>query len=296
MRAAVVWAIASAWLLAVAPAARAQDVRITAPAPSAAADDTDKPLTPDESAVLERALTFDPADLTTRAPAKPLRLPDLSKPAALALKRDDKPDGSGTLAVKRPVAAGLDGVDADVGADVNFAAPPEAVYRPGQPLPGSAASDAGSSAAWASVGIPNLASLDARADPAHDQSKLAGTLKRSLPVGKQFSLTIQDSYSVTQTLGASTASAAPSTLPSPVTAAAAPDQIWGSEKSVKVDLKPTGTTFGAGFTTASNDPVTHNALSADQKIVGPLHVTTAVTDFGEPSESKSITAGFKLDW
>ena len=50
------------------------------------------------------------------------------------------------------------------------------------------------------------------------------------------------------------------------------------------------------MTTASNDPVTHNTLSADQKLFGPLHVTTAVTDVGQPSESKSITAGFKLNW
>ena len=73
-------------------------------------------------------------------------------------------------------------------------------------------------------------------------------------------------------------------------------QVFDTSKSVKLNIAPTGTTFGAGMTTASNDPVTHNTLSADQKLFGPLHVTTAVTDVGQPSESKSITAGFKLNW
>ncbi|MGB9259627.1 MAG: hypothetical protein WCB55_05600 [Pseudolabrys sp.] len=50
------------------------------------------------------------------------------------------------------------------------------------------------------------------------------------------------------------------------------------------------------FISASNDPVTHNTLSAEQKLYGPLQVTTAVTDFGQTSSSKGISAGFKLHW
>jgi hypothetical protein len=37
-------------------------------------------------------------------------------------------------------------------------------------------------------------------------------------------------------------------------------------------------------------------LSAEQKLYGPLHVTTAVTDLGQTTSNKSITAGFKLNW
>jgi len=293
---AVLAMIGFACALATPPAARAQDVDVTAPAPSDAADDANTPLTPEESAALERALTFDPAALAGSAPAKPLRLPGFANPAGLAVNRSDNPDGSSTVAVKQPLPD-LDSLDANVGADVNLAAPRETVYAPGQPLPGRAASDSGSSATWASVGMANLASVDARADPTNDQGKLAGTLKHSVPLGNEFSVTLQDSYSVTETLSASTAPIAPAAPASPVTTTATPQsQVWGSQKSVKLDVHSTGTSFGAGFTTASNDPVTHNTFSADQKILGPLHVTTAVTDIGEPSESKSITAGFKLNW
>ena len=64
----------------------------------------------------------------------------------------------------------------------------------------------------------------------------------------------------------------------------------------KVDYLPTGTSFGAKVATNSTDPVTHNQFVAEQKVYGPLNVTTAVTDIGQTSASKSITARFKLNW
>jgi peroxiredoxin Q/BCP len=54
--------------------------------------------------------------------------------------------------------------------------------------------------------------------------------------------------------------------------------------------------YEVAYFTASNDPVTHNTFSAEQKLYGPLQVTTAISDFGQPTSSKSITAGFKLHW
>ena len=69
-----------------------------------------------------------------------------------------------------------------------------------------------------------------------------------------------------------------------------------NERAVKFNILPTGTTLGAGVATASNDPVTHNTLSAEQKLYGPLQVTTAVTDFSQATSNKSITAGFKVHW
>jgi hypothetical protein len=271
---------------AVLSAARAQDVHITAPAPASGADKARKPLTPDQAALLSRALSADPAALAA-APNRSLHQPSLETPAAPAVNRTGKPDGSSTVAVKQPLSpdiASVD-VDADVGADVDLAAPPVTVFEPGRPLPGNAAGNPGSGAARASVGLHNLASVDARVDPTNDQGKLGGTLNHSLPVGKGLSVSLQDSYSVTQTLSAS--------APPPATAT---PQIWDNEKSVKLSIAPTGTTLGADLATASNDPVTHQTLSADQKLYGPLHVTTAVSDLGEPSENKSITAGFMLDW
>ncbi|HEY1474711.1 MAG TPA: hypothetical protein VGF53_11580 [Pseudolabrys sp.] len=285
--------------MAAAPAA-AQET--SAPADAAAqpadpADETepaaDTPLTPDEAAALGSALTFDAANLAPGKPAKSLRLPALDDSNKFDVTHTGKPDGSSTLVLKQPLASEW---DAKVGADLNLAAAPTDSYRAIKPLRVTGG-DQDSGAAWASVGVPNLASVDARVDPNSDQGKLGTTFKHSIPVGGKFSLTLQNSYSVTETFSQPTA--APSDLPLmavPATTPTPSPQIWGNQKAVKFDVLPTGTTLGAGLTTASNDPVTHNTFSAEQKLYGPLHVTTAVTDLGQPTTSKSVSARFKLNW
>jgi hypothetical protein len=304
MRSAVQTVVALACAFAALPDAQAQDIRITAPSATAApanpADVTTQPLTPEESALLGQALLFDPADLAGTHTARPLRLPTLSEPRKLSVNGTYNPDGSSKVVVKQPLAAA--DWEANVGADLKTAPPPATAFEAGKPYPGTA-DDAGSAAAWASIGVRNFASVDARVDPANDQGKLGGTLKHSVPIGKDVSVTVQDTYSVTETFSPPTTAAAtgPAGLPllappPPAADSQGQTQVYGSEKSVKLAISPTGTTFAAGVSTASNDPVTHNTLSADQKLFGPLHVTTAVSDIGQPVTTKRITAGFKLNW
>ena len=197
----VVGAVAAIGWLAMAPAARAQDVRITAPAPSSSADDAQKPLTSEESDMLGRALLFDPAALASNRPPRTLKLPRLSKSAGLDVKNTDKPDGSSSVAVKQPLTIDTPDIDSNVGADVNLAPQPPSIYQPRGPLPGSTTNDRGSAAAWASVGLPNFASVDARVDPAGDQGKIGGKLSHAVPVGKDLSVTLEDSYSMTESFG-----------------------------------------------------------------------------------------------
>ena len=300
MRRAVQTVVALACAFAALPDAQAQDIRITAPsttpAPANPTDETTQPLTPEERALLGQALSIDPAELAGTQPAHPLRLPALSKPRKLSVDGTQNPDGSSNVVVKQPLVAA--DWEANVGADLKTAPPPATSFAPGKPFPGTA-DDAGSAAAWISIGVLNLASVDARLDPANDQGKLGGTLKHSVPIGKDVSVTVQDTYTVTETFSPPTAATGPAGLPLLAAAPPAADsqeqtQVYGSEKSVKLAI--TGTTFAAGVTTASNDPVTHNTLSVDQKLFGPLHVTTAVSDIGQPVTNKRITAGFKLNW
>ena len=65
---------------------------------------------------------------------------------------------------------------------------------------------------------------------------------------------------------------------------------------MKFKVLPTGTTLAAGLASTSLDPVTHNRLSAEQKLLGPFTITTALTDVGQTTANKSISAGFKLNW
>lgn len=256
-----------------------------------AAEDPAPPLTPEESAALGNALIFDSTTLTKAAPAKPLRLPSLSDAKGLDVSNTVKPDGSRTMVVKQPLASEW---DAKIGADLGLG-PAAGNDRPSKLVPDDGH---GSGAAWASVGVPNFASVDARVDPSKDQRKLGTTFKHAMPIGSNFSMTLQNSYSVTETYSAQTSS--PSDLPlmttAPTPAGQPTPQVWGNEKLAKFDVLPTGTTLAAGLASTSIDPVTHNKLSAEQKLYGALHVTTAVTDIGQPVSNKSISARFKLNW
>jgi hypothetical protein len=260
------------------------------PADQAAAN---QEISAEESAILGNALTFDPATRDSTAPFKPLRLPGLASQQKVDISRADKSDGTSTAGVKQPLPIDW---DAKVGADLGYSASGAEGYQINRPLP--ARRDSGTGAAWASVGVvPNLASVDARVDPNTDQGKVGTTFKHSMPLGNRFSVTVQNSYSVTETFSPS-APASPDLpmMTTPVASSPATPQLWDNQKLAKLDILPTGTTFGAGLASTSTDPITHRTLSAGQKLYGPLEVTTAVTDLGQTYVSKSISARFKLNW
>lgn len=287
----VLWMIGM--LVLAAPAAWAQEIWAQESQQQPEADGAElapeTPLTPEESALLSSTLVFDPAALAT-PPKKPLRLPGTSD-KSYDVKRTEKPDGSTTVVVKQPLptewenSVGADLSSSNSGAGAAYDRP-LATTRDGY----------GAGAAWASVGMPNIASVDARVDPYNEQGKLGGTLKHSIPFGGRFSVTVQDTYSVTETMAQRTGPTDMPLMAQPANPGTPTPQVFGNERAVKFNILPSGTTLGAGMTTASNDPVTHNTLSAEQKVYGPLQVTTAVTDFGQTTSNKSITAGFKLHW
>jgi hypothetical protein len=254
--------------------ARAQDAAST-PEP-----DHTVPLSAEEQAALREALNFDaPLAITVTPAARGARTPSAPR---LDWNRTEKSDGSAAVTVKRPLPTRW---ESSLGADFGVAAAPALTTGPERPLPNGDESSRG--AAWASVKVPGLASIDARLG-ANDASRLGTTFSRSLPVGDN-SVTLQNSYAVTETLAAM-----PATSAAPAPAAAAP--VWSTERMVKFNILSTGTSFGAGTTSSSTDNATHNKISAEQKLFDRLNVTTSVTDVGAANSNKSITAGFKLSW
>jgi hypothetical protein len=205
------------------------------------------PLTPEESTILGNALVFDPVALAT-PPKKPLRIPGTFG-TGYDVTRTERLDGSSTIVVKQPLQTEWSN---SVGAELG---PSNSGGGFERPLPATRDTPAG--AAWASVGVPRIGSVDARVDPSNDQGKFGTTLKQSIPFGGQFAVTLQGTYSVTETLGQP--SSAPSDIPLmrlPSGPGGGAPQVFGNERAVKFNILPTGTTFGAGMTTASNDPVT----------------------------------------
>ena len=251
------------------------------------------PLSAAESDTLARALVFDSTQLSDKAPGKTLHVPGEPHAYSLDVSGKANPDGSNTLKLKRPLSSEW---DANVGADLNVAAPPTDQFRPGQLLSSSDPANS-TGAAWASLGIVNnLASVDARVDGGNDQTQFGTTFQRSVPFGSRFSVTFRDRYALSDTFATPVTPTGVPVMSLPPSAGPSPDQAWTNQRDVKFNILSTGTTLSAGLASASTDPVRHNTFSADQKVYGPLHVTTSVTDMGQATVNKSITAAFKLNW
>lgn len=242
-------------------------------------------LSPELREALQDLLNYDPVRASSGR-ASPLRTPAQS--SDLDWNRSEKNDGSAAVSVKKALPLPW---DAKVGADLAPATNPAMTYRPDRPQ--QSAKDTGSGAAWANVTVvPGLASVDARVDPGREQGRIGTTFSHSVPLGSSYSITLQNSYALTDTFSGTQAAPAAPGAP----AALPPSQVWSNDKLVKFNILSTGTSLAAGTTSSSIDNVTRNKFSAEQKLFENFNVTTSVTDVGAPVSNKSITAGFKLKW
>ena len=256
--------------------------------PDASATNTDgAPLSAEAQAALRDALVFDPARWMDMKPVSPRTPSQKTSGHDLDWNRTDKPDGSSAVTVKKPLPLEW---DAKIGADFGIAPTSGASYQPDAPLPFNKNQNSG--ATWASIMVPGVASIDARVDPSKDQSKLGTTLSRSVPFGGAYSVTLQSTFAVTETLG-STPNAPPAAGP---VQPGAPSQVWSNDRLVKFNFLSTGTSIAAGTSSSNAFNSTRNKISAEQKLFDGLNITTSVTDVGAPTASKSITAGYKWKW
>ena len=256
--------------------------------PDASAPDVnDAPLSAEAEAALRDALVFDPTRWMDLKPATPRTPAQRASAHDFDWNRTERPDGSSAVTVKKPLPLEW---DAKVGADIGIAPASGTSYPPDKSLPLNKEQNSG--ATWASVTVPGVASIDARVDPSKDQSKLGTTFSRSVPVGSAYSVTLQNTFALTETIGgAPIASVAPGT-----TAAAPPSQVWSNDRLVKFNFLSTGTSLAAGTMSSTAGSGARNKISAEQKLFEGLNITTSVTDVGAPTVSKSITAGFKWKW
>jgi hypothetical protein len=98
--------------------------------------------------------------------------------------------------------------------------------------------------------------VDARVDPFNEQGKV-GPSSSNRFLGDCFAVTLQNTYSVAETLGPP--ATGPTDMPLvtlPSASAPTSVQVFGNERSVKFNILPTGTTLGAGPTSVSNDSIT----------------------------------------
>jgi hypothetical protein len=218
------------------------------------------------------------------APPEPaLELPageplDLSTPEPEAL-RGLKP------LTERPVASPW---DSKVGIDYHKPSIPATNFQPEQ-LTAGAVPDQSAGVAWATVTAPGFGSalgwdqtaIETRVDPTQEQTQLGTRLSRSVPVGEDVSVTLENGVSMSRS------------LPS----GGAQNHGWASSQALRFNVLPTDTIVSIGADISSTDDKWLRTLSAEQKLFGgPFSVTGSVSETPTGDMSKGLRAGFKRTW
>lgn len=227
------------------------------------------------------------------------QLLDLSLPL-VPPGQDNKPQPADKFI---PAPRTTNGWEAKAGVDPAPSASPLLAARAEQIGPGAVV-DRSAGVAWANVTAPGLglplgwdkASIDTRFDPQHEEGKFGTTFSRSLPVGSAFSLTWQNSYSVTRTQSNGTPAATTAATPG-VPGAGGASQVLGSNQAVRFNFYPTDTSVSVGAAISSTDDKWLRSMSAEQKLFGtPLSITGSINQTATGDFNKSVKAGFKQSW
>ena len=237
---------------------------VTAPARAQAvppAEEADSPAMEKEPAepadveVKDLALDWSQLDVdasTLMTPRGELKASLAPRPGAnheLIWSSRDQPNGS-AVSVKQSVSTFADAeVDAKVGADMTVVRQPSTLSEllSEQALNGGSGPQSGGTA-WATIAAPGAGSLwdkttvEAHLDPSQDQSKLGTSLSKSLELGEQYSLTLQNGYNLMQQ-GA---------VPVPGFAGH-PARNFETEQSAKLNMTGSGTSVSAGQSLSSAD-------------------------------------------
>ena len=186
---------------------------------------------------------------------------------------------------ERPLASPW---DSKVGIDYHKPSIPATNFQPEQ-LTAGAVPDQSAGVAWATVTAPGFGSalgwdqtaIETRVDPAQEQTQLGTKLSRSVPVGEDVSVTLENGVSMSRS------------LPS----GGAQNHGWASSQALRFNVLPTDTIVSIGADISSTDDKWLRTLSAEQKLFGgPFSVTGSVSETPTGDMSKSLRAGFKRTW
>ena len=212
--------------------------------------------------------------------------------AAASWSAKDKSNGSAALSVMQPLSPLW---DARIGADmtvINESSKQTSSDLLWQKIAPDGQPSQSTGTAWVALTAPGVGSIwdktaiEARLDPAQDQSKLGTSLSKSLPLGsEQYSLTLQHGYSVVQ-----------QSLSPVVGITGHPARNYQTDQSAKLSIADTGTSFIAGQSLSSTDEKWLRKIGAEQKLFGGVSVTGSISETPQGAPSRSLTAGFKHSW
>ena len=165
---------------------------------------------------------------------------------------------------------------------------PHSEVRPGHALPGTTPEQA-VGVAWANVTAPGLmvwdrSAIETRVDP-YQQSRFGMTLSRSVPLGGDVALTLQNTFAWTQ----------PLMQGAPIMAHGG--HVVEGNHAVRFTYLPLDTTFSIGTGGSSAEDGWRRSVSAEQRLFGgPMSITGAVSATATGERDKSLKARFKRNW
>lgn len=196
-------------------------------------------------------------------------------------------NGSSAVTVKQSVSSFW---DTRIGADMTVAKEPTTMSE----LLAQKAANGGnlpqsSGSAWAAATAPGAGpvwdktAVEARVDPGAEQSKLGASLIKSVPLSSDYSLTLQNGYSVNQQ--------GTTALPG-----VGGHINYETDQSAKVTITDTGTSISAGQTMSTTDDKWLRKVGAEQKLFDNVTISGSVGETSQGAINKSLTAGFKKSW
>jgi hypothetical protein len=223
-------------------------------------------------------------------PASKARKPQASAGSDTSWTSRSKSNGAADVSVKQSLSPFW---DARIGADMTVVSQPQTLTSADllrQKLSGDQPSHS-SGTAWAAITAPGVGgvwdktAIEARVDPAQEQSRLGTSLSKSLPLGEQYSLTLQNGYNVIQQ----------GIVPVPGVAAHH-QRNYQTEQSARLSIADTGTSFSAGQSLSSIEDKWLRKIGAEQKLFGGVTVNGSIAETALGAPNKSLSAGFKHSW
>ncbi len=232
---------------------------------------------------------LDPASAgNAKAPADPKARRTAQDGAASSWSAQDKANCAAALSVRQSM---IPFWDTRVGADLTVARqqPSSAAEALQQKI--TTGEQQSSGAAWAAMTAPGVGSIwdrtaiEARVDPSQESNRLGTSLSKSVPLGEQTSLTLQNGSSVTQQGIAA--------IPG-ITGHQA--RNYAMDQSARLSIADTGTSLVAGQTLSSTDDKWLRKIGAEQKLFGGVSVSGSIGETLQGTANKSFSAGIRRSW
>jgi hypothetical protein len=231
-------------------------------------------------------LNVDASTLTYSAKAK--TAPRRTDTGSATWSSKDRPNGS-AVSVKQSLSPFL---DTRIGADMTVTREPATMSELLAEKTANGGNEPQSSGtAWAAITAPGAGAIwdktavEARIDPAQENSRLGTSLSKSLPLSEQYSLTLQNGYNLIQQ----------GIVPLPGIVSR-PVRNYETDQSAKLSLGDTGASLIAGQTLSSGDEKWLRKLGAEQKLFDGVSISGSIGETAQGLTNKSLTAGFKRSW